>query len=156
MGLQLNVGDHTSPRVGWIAIPNNHRDTTRWARTKARTIARTMASADVYFRGLPNGRSLTDLLADSTIWVNFDPNMIEFGRTNTTFGEIAIGPPSYRIGKWTVLATLIHELAHIDGAPGGTDRRAEEALLACGLGRQSEKTSGVDDPNTPYNPNIGG
>ena len=64
--------------------------------------------------------------------------MLEFGRTNNMHREMAIGIPAFRIGRWTVLATLVHELAH-QRRPGGNDRRAEEAVLACGMGRRSEK-----------------
>lgn len=157
MGMQINVGDHISSQVGYVTIPNRLREMTRWARTRANLIARNMPRANVYFKTLPNGKSLSDLLADSSIWVNYGPSLTYFGETNAVGGtEIAIGPLAYRIGRWTVLATLIHELAHADGAPGGTDRQAEEALLACGLGRLSEKTSGRDDAFTPYDPSIGG
>ena len=69
----------------------------------------------------------------------YNPVMLEFGRTNNVHREMAIGIPAFRIGRWTVLATLVHELAHINGAPGGNDRRAEEAVLACGMGRRSER-----------------
>jgi hypothetical protein len=70
--------------------------------------------------------------------------------------EIAVSETSFKIGRWTVLATLIHELAHSNGAPGGADKRAERAVYACGLGKKLERTTGVDDPQTPYDPNIGG
>jgi hypothetical protein len=120
-------------------------------------IAAKIPSADVYFRSLPDGKSLTTLLRDNSIWINYHPTMSAFGETNQVSGkEIAISIGACRIGRWTMLATLIHELAHADGAPGGVDRSAEEALLACGLGKRSERTGGVDDPYTPFDPNIGG
>jgi len=79
----------------------------------------------------------------------------DLGQT-TMFTEIAIAPKAFRIGRWTVLATLIHELAHSDGAAWGRDSaEAELAVLACGLGRKSEQTQG-DDPYTPYNPRLRG
>ena len=154
MSLQINVGDHVSPQPGYVTIPVGHREVTRWARTKAKSIARTRPSADTYFRTLPNGRSLTDLLGDASIWVNYNSGIAHYGEA--IGNEIAIGPMSYRIGRWTVLATLIHELAHVDGAPGAPSRQAEEALLHCGLGKGTEKSTGVDDPKTPYNPGISG
>ena len=92
--------------------------------------------------------------------VNFHPTMPHFGETNQVGGkEIAISITSLRIGRWTVLGTLIHELAHSNGAPiddalGNPSPLAERALLACGLGKQSELTSGIDDPSTPYDPTI--
>lgn len=156
MSIQINIGDHISSEPGYLTVPNRLRDMTNWARTKARWIARTMPSADVYFRALPDGRSLTDLLGDRSIWVNYGHTLTVFGEAVISGTELAIGPSAFRIGRWTVLATLIHELAHINGVPGGTDRRAEEALLACGLGKQSEKRTGRDDPFTPYDPTIRG
>lgn len=156
MPMQINVGDHVSSEASYIAVPPRLQAMSRWARTKANEIARNIPSANVYFRGLPNGRSLTALLADGTIWVNYAPGMPHFGETNAVGGkEIAIGPAAFRIGRWTVLATLIHELAHSNGAPGGVDPAAEGAVLACGLGKRSER-GGRDDPRTPFDPHIGG
>lgn len=157
MPIQMNAGDHISPHPGWVAVPSARRPMVNWARKKARAIATGMASADQYFKTLPGGRTLRNLLNDSTIWINYAPAMASFGAQSVAHpNEIAIGPSAFRIGRWTVLATLIHELAHVNGAPGGNDRRAEEALVNCGLGRQIEKTSGVDDPRTPYDPTIAG
>ena len=28
--MQINIGDHVSPRAGWLAVPNNLRDQIRW------------------------------------------------------------------------------------------------------------------------------
>jgi hypothetical protein len=157
MGIQMNVGDHISPHDGWVTVPQDRRSMVNWARARAKVITTNMATADQYFKTLPSGRSLRDLLNDGSIWINFGPTMTEFGAQSVAHpNEIAIGPRAFRIGRWTVLATLIHELAHVDGAPGGTDRRAEEALLHCGLGKWSEFNSARDDPNTPYDPTIAG
>lgn len=157
MSIQINIGDHISTQAGYIAFPAARRDTIRWARVKARWIATNIATANPYFRGLPGGRSLSDLLADRSIWINYHPTMPHFGETNFVGGsEIAISQSSYRIGRWTVLATLIHELAHVDGAPGGASQAAELAVLECGLGRRSERRTGTDDAYTPYDPRITG
>lgn len=160
MTIQINIGDHLSPHVGFIAFPDTRRDTIRWARRRAILIAKNMPSADVYFRGITAGaRSLTELLADSNIWVNFHATLIDFGVTPGAAGfatECAIGPRAFRIGRWTVLATLIHELAHCNGAPGGASTVAEDALPHCGLGKLSELRTGVDDPHTPYTPGLSG
>ena len=157
MTLQINIGDHTSSEAGYIAFPNQFLPQIRWARTKAQWITRNIPSADVYFRTLPGGRSLRALLADNTIWVNYNATINYFGETNRVGGkEIAIGRSAFRIGRWTVLATLIHELAHSNGAPGGTDTQAERAVLQSGLGKRSESTSGTDDPWTPFDPTIQG
>jgi hypothetical protein len=154
--IQFNFGDHISPRAGWIAVPSGFRDQMRWARTHAFRVAREIPSANRFFRTLPNGQTLTDLLNDSSLWMNYDPVTGAFGLTNNGHREMAIGRSTFRIGRWTVLATLVHELAHINGAPGGSDTRAEQAVLACGMGRRAEQATGVDDPWTPYDPTIGG
>ncbi len=154
---QLNLGDHSSPIAGYIAFRSRDHGALQWARRQALRISRDVASANVYFRSLPGGRSLTQILGDSSIWVNYHPTMPYFGETNAVGGrEVAISGMSIRLGQWTVLATLIHELAHVNGAPGGGSQAAELAVLACGMGYQSERVSGVDDPRTPYNPGIGG
>ena len=131
----------------------------RWARRKAIWIAQNIPSADVYFRGITAGaRSLTAILADRTVWVNFHPTLLDFGVTpGEGFAtECAIGPSAFRIGRWTVLATLIHELAHCNGAPGGASTTAEDALPHCGLGRLSEFRTGIDEPHSPYVPGLSG
>ena len=73
MAIQMNVGDHTSPHPGWVPVPFDKRGQVNWARARAKVIARDFATADRYFTTLPNGRSLSNLLADSSIWINYDP-----------------------------------------------------------------------------------
>jgi hypothetical protein len=156
MSIQINIGDHTSSEPDFIAMPANRLGQVQWARTKAKWIARNLPSADVYYRTLPGGRSLTELLADRDIWINFHATSTDMGHTNAVGGkEIAICVPSFRIGRWTVLATLVHELAHVNGVDAAVDPKgAERAVLECGLGRRSERRTGVDDPFTPYDPTI--
>jgi len=157
MSIQINIGDHVSPHPGWVSVPTKHVGMVNWARARAKVLVKEIPSADRYFKTLPNGRTLSALLADRSIWINFGPSMTEFGAQSIAHPhEIAVGPLSIRIGRWTVLATLVHELAHVNGAPGGNDRRAEEALLHCGLGSWSEYRSGKNDPFTPYDPTIAG
>lgn len=151
--IQINIGDHRSPIAGYVPIPVDRRSAMRWARTKARWIARNKSGADPYFRGLPDGNSLTELLADRTIWINYHSSMSDWGESIQSGKEIAISVTAFRAGRWSVLATLIHELTHINGV-GGAGTAAEDALIPCGLGNQSEKDAGVDDPSTPYDPGI--
>ncbi len=156
MSMQINIGDHTSPEAGYIAFPNRLRDTIRWARRRARWIARNLPAADVYYRTLPNGNSLRQLLEDRSIWVNYHATNDWNGEISDDNKEIAIANQAFRIGRWTVLATLVHELAHANGAAGEPSKAAERAVLACGLGRQSEQDTGRDDPRTPYDPLMAG
>ena len=161
MTIQLNIGDLVSPTPGFVAFPGGARlETMRWARRKAIWIPQNIPSANVYFRGITAGaRSMTDILADSTMSVHFQPTLVDFGVTPGAAGfatECAIGPAAFRGGRWVVLATLIHELAHCNGAPGGGSTVAEDALPRCGLGTMAELRSGVDNPRTPYKPGLSG
>lgn len=158
MGIQINIGDHISPKAGFITVPNNHRTAFNWARTKAKHIARSFRNVDPYYQGLPGGKTLTQLLNDNTIWINYHATSGSFGITNFAGGkEIAICNPAIRIGRWTILATLVHELAHVNGVRGATSpQAAERAVYECGLGSRVEFNSGVDDPTTPFDPTISG
>jgi hypothetical protein len=154
MGIQINIGDHVCPVPGWGPVRAPYLDKLRWARKRARLVAHQLPSADRYFRCLPLGHSLRDLLADRSIWINYDPDFRGYGSQSTEHPhELAIGQLAFAQGRWMVLATLLHELAHVNGAPAGSDRTAEATLVHCGLGRNSELIDG-DDPRTPFRPNA--
>jgi hypothetical protein len=156
MGIQINVGDHTSPVTGWEPVRAPFLEALRWARERAKQVASHMPSADRYFMQLPQHRSLRALLADSSIWINYDPLFRGYGAQSVQFpNEIAMGQLAFAQGRWMVLGTLLHELAHVNGAPGGSSQSAEQTLVHCGLGRASEITNG-DDPRTPFMPDISG
>ena len=159
MPIQINVGNHVSYMAPLDqAVPFRHQWVTNWALQRAKHISATLPGADAYFRSLPFGCSLTQLLGDFTIWINYAPNLDgKVGATDKlSHSEIAIAEVAYRFGRWTVLGTLIHELAHCGGAPGGASKAAEDALLACGLGKRSERRTGVDDIGTPFDPGAEG
>ncbi|WP_076070165.1 hypothetical protein [Sphingomonas montana] len=152
--IQINVGDHTPIYPLWRAVPSGNRHMLTWSRERAHWIARNLPGADAYFKVLPFQKTLTSLLADKTIWLNYEDNPSRYGATSTNnYKDIAISSTAFRQGRWVVLATLIHELAHVAGAPGFS-HAAEQAVLACGLGRRSELIHDKDDPRTPYEPNI--
>lgn len=166
--IQINIGDHSGNENGipFTPIPIANRTAFRWARRKAIWIAANLATADRYYTSLSSGRSLTNLLADSSIWINYDPTLTVDGATFHN-NDLWVGPPAIRKGRWQILATIVHELAHIGGAGGAATglvcggwtapcHAAERAVLECGMGKRSELSSGNDDPNTPYNPGITG
>jgi hypothetical protein len=157
VSIQINIGDHVSPFKPFLQpIPFRHQWVTSWARRRAKVIAATVKGADTYFKSLPGKRSLTQLLSDRTIWINYASELAALGARPGNSNEIGIGELAYLRGKLMVLATLIHELAHINGAPDGESRAAEDAVLHCGLGKQSERDTGVNDPRTPYDPDERG
>lgn len=159
--IQLNIGDHTATganTTGYVAITEAYRNDARRARLMAQRIARTKPGANRYFRSLPLGRTLTALLNDRTIWVNYHATTAADGLTNFAGGkEIAIADHIFRQGRWSILAVLIHELAHVNGVRGAVQPfAAERAVLECELGSANERRTGRDDPRTPYIPGLRG
>jgi hypothetical protein len=63
-------------------------------------------------------------------WISYDPH--GRGAGETVGRHITIGRTPLRFGRWAVAATLVHELAHINGA-SDLNGEAEKALLQCGL-----------------------
>ncbi|MEO0822605.1 MAG: hypothetical protein AAF074_19530 [Pseudomonadota bacterium] len=166
--IQINIGDKAGNENGvpFTPIPPANRGSFRWARRKMFDIARGNPRANSYFRSLPGGRSFTNLINDNSLWIHFDPTLPDFGATFHN-NDLWVGPSAIQVGKWTILATIIHELAHINGAGGSATglacptltpacHAAERAVLECGLGKRSELTTGVDDPHTPYDPGTAG
>ncbi|GGC08480.1 hypothetical protein GCM10011363_26510 [Marivita lacus] len=167
--IQINIGDHAGSENGdnFTPIPaGNYRDQCRWARRKAIWISQNMPRADQYYSGLGAGVNLTTMLGNNSMWINYDGSIDYYGYTYSN-NDIWIGPKPFRIGKWSVLATILHELAHVAGAPGappgggvcavnGLCHAAERAVYECGLGNRTELTTGIDDPATPYDPTISG
>src|SRR5262245_27319516 len=90
------------------------------------------------FSRLPNGRTFDDILDDPSIFISFDPSNDGRSFGARSGNDITICHFSIRMGRWTVAATLVHEFAHVNGAPG-TNHRAEGTLLCCGF-------SGLHDP----------
>ena len=152
--IQINVGDHVSLMPGWRAMPSLNLHMIYWSRWYAHWIAANLPSANLYFSRLPYQKTLTGLLADRATWINYEDNPRRYGATVMVGqAEMAISSTAFRKGRWVVLATLIHELAHVGGAPGFS-HAAEQAVLACGLGLPSELLRGRDDRRTPYEPGI--
>jgi hypothetical protein len=97
-------------------------------------------TCDAAFKALPGGRTFVDVWADHSVWISYDPGTQALRYGATLGKEVTITAYSLRIGYWTVAATLIHELAHVDGAPGGNNHDAEATLRHCLL-------SNLEDPN---------
>src|SRR5262245_54683392 len=82
---------------------------------------RNMRPCDDCFRRLPRGRSFTEVFDDPTVFISFDPTGPFSGRTDAVGGnEVSINAREFRVGRWSVAATIVHELAHVNGAPADT------------------------------------
>jgi len=89
------------------------------------------APCNAAFRALPGGRSFADVWNDNSVWINYDPdsNPGYFGAR--VGNDVTISKYAYLMGHWTVVATLVHEFAHVNGAPGGNSTQAEDTLRRC-------------------------
>jgi hypothetical protein len=94
---------------------------------------RGMKPCNTCFSALPGGRTFDQVIDDASIFISFDPSGPNSGVTNAVGGkEVTVSASEFRGGRWTVAATLVHELAHVSGA-GTTTLDAENTLKCCGL-----------------------
>ncbi len=83
---------------------------------------------------MPGGKTFRDLIDDYTIWINYDPknNGNDWGWTVPTTNpkDLVITQFALRMGRWSTAATIVHELAHLNGVTGAT-HVAEHTVKAC-------------------------
>jgi hypothetical protein len=87
-------------------------------------------SCDNAFKALPGGRTFLQVWTDPSVWINFDPKRTAKDYGATRGNDITITAYSLAMGAWTVAATLVHEMAHVNGA-SGTTHAAEATLKSC-------------------------
>ena len=133
--VKINTAGHAAPGATsgweWLAYTNKKQlATVKAAVSILETSIKDHKPCNAAFKLLPGGRTFKDVLADAAIWISRDP-----GTTPKRFGatlgnEITVTAWSLAMGRWTVAATLVHELAHVNGA-GGADSAAEDTLKSC-------------------------
>lgn len=99
-------------------------------------------SCDQAFRSLSRHRSFRQIWSIRGIWISYTPSVLDRGYTHSNRRDIAISLDSFGAnpGEWRpVAATLIHELAHVGGAPTTTSE-AERVLLECGFADQFDSS----------------
>ena len=88
-------------------------------------------SCDDKFKTLPGGRSFSDIMNDDSVWISYCPDPGTYGYTNAVGGkDITICQQAFSAGVQTVMGTLIHEMAHVNGADAAT-HAAESTLPPC-------------------------
>jgi hypothetical protein len=152
---------HGKPELGADALiysqPSPSGDGTTWApfegKAEIDTVKRAlnlletriapMDSVNAYFRGLPGTRTFQVVLDDPRIWISRDPHGP--AAAETVGLHITLGLQTLRIGFWAAAATLLHEMAHVNGATD-IDGQAEKALLHAGLQQHYVRTNSVPRP----------
>jgi hypothetical protein len=131
-------------------VPEKYQATLKRALNIIQTRIRGKDRCAEVFGALPNGKSFSDLFDDPNIWVNYDPSnkQGDWGWTmpDSHPKDVVISQFTLRMGRWSTAGTIIHELAHLNGAAGGNSHAAEETLKHCGL----------QSPNGPYDPTVRG
>lgn len=87
-------------------------------------------SCNSYFKTLPLKKTFLQIWNNKKIWISYDGSKGTWYATNYKKIHISLTDITLNKGRWVTIATIIHELAHSDGAPG-TNRQAENALLKC-------------------------
>src|SRR6185295_4550335 len=80
---------------------------------------------------------------DGGLFIDQSPSVAAgfYGATHSRLGDIALTRWCLdRHDHWMVGATLVHELAHVAGAPGGGSHAAERAAHECGFVPQYNPT----------------
>lgn len=77
------------------------------------------------------------------LFIDFSPSVSNgfFGATHSNDKDICISAWCLDThNKWMIAATIVHELAHVAGAPGGASHAAEKAADKCGFKPQYDPT----------------
>ena len=99
---------------------------------------RGMKSCNEGFSKLPNGRSFDQVIDDDGIWVSYCASTTSLGTTEQGTKEITIFEKAFQRGVKVVASTLLHELAHVNGA-SQSGLQAEGTLLCCGFSKEYDK-----------------
>lgn len=140
---------HNGP-AGTSAVPAEYLDELKRAINILTSRIVGKYQSDKAFAALPGGRTLSQMVNGTDIWVNYDPSnkQGDWGWTQPGIRpfDVVVSQFTLRMGRWSTVGTIVHEMAHLNGAPGGNSHAAEETL----------KHSGLQSPNGPYNPAIRG
>ncbi len=92
------------------------------------------------FKALPGGKTFLQTWYSPSVWISYDPD-----QSGNKWGacynkkDITISAYALAMGHWSVAATLVHELAHVNGAHGH-NTQAEDTLLSCLLNTLHDPT----------------
>jgi hypothetical protein len=94
------------------------------------------SACNAYFTALPKGQPFRAYWRDPTVFINYSPSTSVgvFAATHSNDKDITLTRWCVEHhNHWMIGATIVHELAHIGGAPGGVSHAAERAAHECGF-----------------------
>jgi hypothetical protein len=122
MAITANAGSgiHVGP-PGSSPVPSEYLEVLQRAVQILLSGMRGDKSCNDHFSSLPGGRDFRSLIDDHTIWVSYDPSNTGswWCIPSTHPNDIVVCRYAFAMGRWSVAATICHELAHLNGAPGG-------------------------------------
>jgi hypothetical protein len=146
--LNIETRDDKLSKLGakLYSVPDTGADGSVWEtitdNAAAKVIAEALAivqtpavcsrAADNYFLSMPGKRSLTEIVTGDRIvvWISVCPH--GDWSAETVGMHITLGKAPIRWGHWATAATIVHELAHVNGC--SDEARPENGLRHAGLG----------------------
>ena len=128
----------------WWRLFNENEKTVRDALDLIKSTALGQSKCNACFQALRNGwwifasggRTFDDVFNDQDIWISYhwDKSAGFDGLTSMKKEkEITISQSAFDRGLRAVAATIVHELAHVNGAPAAPSTAAESTLQNCGF-----------------------
>ncbi len=123
---RMAVGAGASPDAGWQPVPATHQKRVESAVNEIDDMADTNTRLKNYFKHhAPGGtdKTLEDVNKKAKVW-----EMKKEGGLGESFeggSDMAYDTFMYRVGKWQLIATLLHEMGHLAKFP--TEEECEQA-----------------------------
>ena len=109
-----DLGDpavHGAPPAGFTTIPANHRNRVRSAMAILNRVVNSRRCNNYFSRNCDGGETARQVLNRVLIWET--PS--GFGLGTVGGNHVAYDPTVYRIGRWFIASTLLHEMMHACG-----------------------------------------
>jgi hypothetical protein len=149
VSIHTTLAVHAGP-PGSGSVPAEYLETVKRGLAILARDMRLDARCNASFSRLHARRSFKTLFDDARIWINYDPvnNGADWGWTSPRLfpHDLVITRFALRMGRWSTAATIVHELAHLNGAPGHRSKAAELRVMQCHM----QSKSG------PYDPTVEG
>jgi|GEM_PF-6466893 len=113
----LSIGPGPTADLDWRAVPRGHRPRVRSAMKIINDVSRNRRLINYFRDHAPGGtlNTLPNVVNRAVIWEL--RNAGELGLSTEGGNDMAYDTYIYRIGKWQIAATLIHEMGHLASLP---------------------------------------
>jgi hypothetical protein len=126
---RLSIASGASPNADWQTVPANHRARVRGGLSIIDDLVASSDRLKNYFKNnAPGGTdaTLANVASRAKIWEM--KNEGNLGESYEGGSDMAYDPYIYRIGRWQIASTLLHEMGHLARFP--TEELCEQTLEA--------------------------